>query len=348
MTNPQSQPDSSDPLHAHGTHATMEALNTSTSAGIILRHARESQGLQISALAGSLKVPVKKLEALEMDRYDLLPDAVFVRALASSICRSLKIDAAPVLALLPQSVAPPYRQMPLSAPSSFSGYSPAVRPSSRSSVSVPALMAGLSLVAGAAILVFLPAIRDAAESLHLATLQGGTLLRGITEQASVSTEVRNSSNTTESSAFVGSQASKLDSKVETANLTRDAALIGQPPAVTLEAATMLRMPQSVSNVTAPAASASAPLTRGSQVGASPDRLVTFSAATQPSWVKVTDANGAVVLSRTIAPGEAVSAAGTLPLSVVVGRADATRVEIRGQAFNLTAFSRENVARFEVK
>jgi cytoskeleton protein RodZ len=80
----------------------------------------------------------------------------------------------------------------------------------------------------------------------------------------------------------------------------------------------------------------------------PDRLVTFSAATQSSWVKVTDAKGAVVLSRTIAPGEAVYAAGALPLSVVVGRADATRVQVRGQAFDLAAHSRENVARFEVK
>ena len=54
----------------------------------------------------SLKVPVRKLEALEDDRYDLLPDAVFVRALASSVCRTLKIDPQPVLDRLPQTAAP--------------------------------------------------------------------------------------------------------------------------------------------------------------------------------------------------------------------------------------------------
>ncbi len=70
-------------------------------AGAMLRAARESAGLHVAALAVSMKVPVKKLEALESDRLDLLPDAVFVRALASSVCRSLKIDAAPVLAKLP-------------------------------------------------------------------------------------------------------------------------------------------------------------------------------------------------------------------------------------------------------
>jgi len=60
------------------------------SAGTLLRQAREAAGLHVSSLAASLKVPVRKLEALEEDRYEELPDAVFVRALASSVCRTLK------------------------------------------------------------------------------------------------------------------------------------------------------------------------------------------------------------------------------------------------------------------
>ena len=72
------------------------------SAGALLRAARERQGLHIAALAAAIKVPQRKLEALEADRYDELPDATFTRALAQTVCRALKIDAAPVLALLPQ------------------------------------------------------------------------------------------------------------------------------------------------------------------------------------------------------------------------------------------------------
>ncbi|NJM43298.1 MAG: helix-turn-helix domain-containing protein [Brachymonas sp.] len=79
-----------------------EALDASKSAGQMLREAREAHGLHVAALAVSMKVPVKKLEALEADRLEDLPDAVFVRALASSVCRALKIDAAPILAKLPQ------------------------------------------------------------------------------------------------------------------------------------------------------------------------------------------------------------------------------------------------------
>ncbi|HET9821959.1 MAG TPA: RodZ domain-containing protein [Burkholderiaceae bacterium] len=71
------------------------------SAGARLRAARERRGLHIAALAASMKVPQRKLEALEGDRYDELPDVTFTRALAQSVCRALKIDAQPILDLLP-------------------------------------------------------------------------------------------------------------------------------------------------------------------------------------------------------------------------------------------------------
>ena len=76
------------------------------SAGQLLKQARESSGLHIAALAVAMKVPIKKLEALESDRYEELSGATFVRALASSVCRHLKMDAKPVLERLPQSHSP--------------------------------------------------------------------------------------------------------------------------------------------------------------------------------------------------------------------------------------------------
>jgi hypothetical protein len=72
------------------------------SAGALIRRAREHAGLHVGALAASLKVPVQRIEALEADRHDLLPGPVFTRALASSVCRLLKLDSAAVLALLPK------------------------------------------------------------------------------------------------------------------------------------------------------------------------------------------------------------------------------------------------------
>ena len=51
--------------------------------------------------AAAIKVTPKKLELLEADRFDALPDATFTRALAQTVCRALKIDPAPILKLLP-------------------------------------------------------------------------------------------------------------------------------------------------------------------------------------------------------------------------------------------------------
>lgn len=79
-----------------------EALGAARStAGAMLRAARQAQGLHIAALAASIKVPQSKLEALEEDRLDALPDNTFARALAKTACRALKIDPAPVLAQMP-------------------------------------------------------------------------------------------------------------------------------------------------------------------------------------------------------------------------------------------------------
>jgi cytoskeleton protein RodZ len=70
--------------------------------GARLGAARRQQGLHIAALAAQLKVPVARLEALEAERWSELPDATHARALATSVCRVLNLDAAAVLAGMPR------------------------------------------------------------------------------------------------------------------------------------------------------------------------------------------------------------------------------------------------------
>jgi cytoskeleton protein RodZ len=74
-------------------------------AGQMLHAARVASGMHIGALSLALKVPVKKLESLEADDWAHLPDAVFVRALATSVCRQIKTDSAPILAVLPKNTS---------------------------------------------------------------------------------------------------------------------------------------------------------------------------------------------------------------------------------------------------
>jgi cytoskeleton protein RodZ len=44
----------------------------------------------------------------------------------------------------------------------------------------------------------------------------------------------------------------------------------------------------------------------------------------------------------------VDVAGVPPLAVVIGRADATRLHVRGKPFDLQPVAKDNVARFEIK
>jgi cytoskeleton protein RodZ len=83
------------------TEETTPSTTPSASAGALLCQYREAQGFKLDVLAQALRVSPTKLEALEADRLDKLPDVMFARALTLAVCRQLKVDAAPVLALLP-------------------------------------------------------------------------------------------------------------------------------------------------------------------------------------------------------------------------------------------------------
>jgi cytoskeleton protein RodZ len=76
-------------------------------AGQLLRQYRDAAGLHIVSLAAALKVSRAKIEALETERYDELPDVAFARALAMSCCRYLGKEVEPVLALMPSHAAQP-------------------------------------------------------------------------------------------------------------------------------------------------------------------------------------------------------------------------------------------------
>ncbi|MEO8656092.1 MAG: helix-turn-helix transcriptional regulator, partial [Ramlibacter sp.] len=143
-----------------GVAASPPAVEDGVTAGTLLRRAREAAGLHVAALAVSLKVPVRKLEALESDRYDLLSDAVFVRALASSVCRNLKIDAQPVLDRLPQSAAPRLIRDSDGINAPFRGPRDGTGPSWPEQLSKPVILTVFGLLLGALILILLPRMQS--------------------------------------------------------------------------------------------------------------------------------------------------------------------------------------------
>ncbi len=67
-----------------------------------------------------------------------------------------------------------------------------------------------------------------------------------------------------------------------------------------------------------------------------------------SWVEVKDSRGAILLSTMGFPGATHAVDGIAPLEVVIGNAEAVAITLRGEAFDLTPHTRQNVAKFTVK
>jgi len=142
-----------DPQREVGESAPAVATQT---AGAMLRQARQAQGLHIVALAASIKVPPRKLELLESDRFDELLDATFARALAQAVCRVLKIDAQPVLAKLPAASGHGLDRVAGGINEPFRERSSRNEPASWSLLKKPAVWAPLLIVLGAAAVWLLP------------------------------------------------------------------------------------------------------------------------------------------------------------------------------------------------
>lgn len=292
--------------------ASEQGPSSQASPGGMIRESRQAAGIHIEALAVALKVPVSKLEALEADNYQVLPDAVFVRALASSVCRSLKMDPVPVLALMPQSGAPR-----LSANSA--GINTAFKDGSeksgggviRASLLHPAFLAALALLLGAAVLAFYP---------RLVPDVSRTQQQGIAPTPSESPK---------------------------ADVTPAGVAPAELAAMPVAAEASPSIPLGQQTVPDSRTSSHPPLPVGVDAIEGKVQLLVLRSRSE-SWIQVRDATGATTLQKILLPGESAVVPGTPPLFVVVGNAVATEAVVRGKALDLVAISKDNVARFEVK
>lgn len=293
---------------------------TGASAGALLRQAREQRGLGIAALAAAIKVAPRKLEALEADRFEDLPDVAFGRALALTICRALKIDAAPVLAALPrlpghrleqvaQGLNTPYLERPGRRPLQ-EGHGLDWSPMRWASVLV---------LLAAAVVYFLPVGWSVFPP---------TATRVAARPAASAVDV----------------ASAVDGALFPPAGTEAAALAASALAGTVYTAPLESVALPASGVAAAAASVADPVASGA---AAPSAALQFRARAE-TWVEVSDAAGQPLLSRTLAAGESVGVDGALPLRVRIGNAAATDVVFRGEPFAIAPHSRENIAKFELK
>ena len=299
------------------------------SAGALLRQARQAQGVALEDLAATLKVPVEKLQALEDEDWQRLPDVVFLRALAQTICRTLHLEAAPVLALLPQqkvtALAP---QGGLNAPMRERG--------------VPSILATNTQHSPWPWVVLL-----------LIVLGGGGYL-GVQWMApewvrGVSTTVSAPSDPAGDSPLFSPAVPEEGDGGGMGNMG-DVAQAGEVPTVQAAALMQPALPEEEGAqpgfaAPAPAAEPAAAPAAQAAASVSPVLRITAKGAT---WVQVLDAQQRLLIEKILQDGEVFSTSAPKPLTVAVGKADLATVEVNGAPFDVQAVARSNVARFEVK
>ena len=285
---------------------TFHAAEAATTAGGLLRQARQAQGLHIAALAAAIKVVPRKLELLESDQFDQLPDATFTRALAQTVCRALKIDAAPILALLPPLPGNRLGQVANGMNTPFHERPGRLERREWASVASPALwIAGVLLIA--AIVIY---------AMPSSWLQ-----------------------------FAQSAASRAPADASPATLPTPATVVppvAAPPAASQPAPAAAALP-APAVIDTPAAAAPA-----ATASATPVAGVLQLRPIAPSWVQAIDGRGQTLLSRVVQPGEDLDLDGELPLRLRIGNANVMRLQFRGQPVDLRAYTRDNIAKLELK
>ena len=74
----------------------------------------------------------------------------------------------------------------------------------------------------------------------------------------------------------------------------------------------------------------------------------FLTVIEDSWIEVVDGGGTTRLSRIVRAGESMAMGGVAPWRLRIGHVGGVKVTLRGQPVDLTPFTRNNVARFELK
>lgn len=284
------------------------AAKASLGAGGLMRAERQRQGLHIAALAASMKVTQAKLEALEAERFDELPDLTFVRALARSVCRTLKMDPAPVLARLPatnpvalervdQGLNMPFRERPnRTDPVDWLPWRQ------------PRFWLVVGLLVGAGLLVMGPktwwqsVVRPSVTALNRVPVETAADKSGLLPAELAA------------SAMAGTAVERVD------------------------------LPATASSSSSVGSGAISGAIHTAAASVSDARV----RAIEQTWVQVSDAGGQVLFSRLLAAGESVDLTALAASRIRLGNARGSELTWRGQVVELAPSTRDNVATVDLR
>ena len=299
--------------------------------GQTLAAVRTERGMSVSEVAQRLKFSMRHIEALEGDHYDALPGGPYVRGMVRAYAKLLGIEAGPLLDALPRPAEGGEVEM---QPRNMSVPFPA---DAQRGSRVYLLLSMFIIVAVVVVLAewFIRSQRE-----------------GRTPEPAAATKVETPSAAAEppsepAATLAPSAESEpaLQAPAQAA-VEPPATAASQPPNATTPPAAAAP-PAAVSPPPTPAVAAGqeAPAPSGPPPPGKSRLTLSFDVE---SWVEVTDANGAVLLSAINPAGTRKVIDGTAPITLVIGNASGVHLTYKGEPVALKPHRVSDVARLTLE
>ena len=306
--------------------------------GEMLSATRESHGLSVADAAHALKLTQRQIEALECERFDLLPGAAFARGFLRNYARYLGIDPEPLLQALAQTdgVGAPELAPVCNAEGTMPASDGGLRPSALPIAVLAVLL--LSAVVAGWYFDWFEQPRETAESAQvMETPVAPAALTPVPPAAHLAPVVIPDDAPADATALnpAAAPGSGAPAATGAAGMTGSAGMTGAPMAVA---------PPLVAEATKAAAADAAPA--DAEPAAPPPQLVFR--FTKESWVEVRDAAGEIIFARTNRAGTVQEVQGTPPFKLVVGNARSVTLEYGGKPVDLAPHTKISVARLTLE
>jgi len=295
------------------------------SVGEVLRSAREAHGYSLVDVAQALKLTQRQVEALETERFDLLPGAAFARGFLRNYAKLLGLNPDPLIQSLAQTdgVGAPDLAPVCNAEGTMPAGDGGLRPSAMPIALIALLLLG-AVVAGWYFDWFEQPQDTAASNAVIETPVAPAAVMPVPPAADLAPVV------IPDDAPVGTvPATPATPGEEGAVILPNPAPEGEAP---------VAAPAGVTPSETPAPSSEASSER-------PRIVLSFKGE---SWVEVRDAADKIIFARTNRAGSVQEVQGEPPFKLVVGNARDVSVEYKGKPVDLEPHTRVSVARLTLE
>jgi cytoskeleton protein RodZ len=305
-------PDAAGPLPADaGAEAAspevVGAAPTEPGFGRLLAQAREQQGISIADIAARLRLHPRQVSALEEERLDTLPEAPFVRGFVRNYAKELKLDPAPLLALLAERLPAPAQPAEVMAGTGITASEVRAAGVDR--------MSRIAVIGGTVIVLVVLGLIGWVASMRMKTAE----VARPAPAASAAVEAASPSPAASAPPADAAPATTVERPAQ--------------PAAAAAAQAGATVPADVIAPAAPAAPTAAP---------APSTGLRLLIGERPSWVEITQADGRVLLTGLQEPGtERRLGSPQPPLQLVIGNASSVTLEYRGRTIDLKRHIRAN-------